>query len=236
MSCSNATCESARVCCEAHGDVVRRDDAEFHRWSNRGTTGLHMVSNPSNTFDFIGKKGKEHHIEVTDQDLIELINECEEIPGWELFKYYDENGNKDCIDSGMINEYIQNICGEFYSAKDFRTWAATKIFFEALRELGYVEDEKQNAKNILTAYDASAKGLGNTRSVCRSYYVHPVIPEAYTDGSIVPYFEKVDQVELIWNGKSSEITNVVLPFQIIEQVLSLYTFYLATFLCQVLFV
>ena len=78
-----------------------------------------------------------------------------------------------------------------------------------MRELGYVEDEKQNAKNILTAYDASAKGLGNTRSVCRSYYVHPVIPEAYTDGSIVPYFEKVDQVEVNSDTQLSQTETVI---------------------------
>ena len=153
------------------------------------------------TFNFIGKKGKEHHIEVTDQDLIELVNECEEIPGWELFKYYDENGNKDCIDSGMINEYIQNICGEFYSAKDFRTWAATKIYFEALRDLCYVEEEKQQDKNIIAALDEAADALGNTRSVCRSYYVHPVVTEYYQNGKIQEYFDKVDEKSV---GKSSE--------------------------------
>ena len=151
------------------------------------------VSHDILTFDFIGKKGKEHHIEVTDQDLIELINECEEIPGWELFKYYDENGDKDHIDSGMINEYIQTICGEYYSAKDFRTWAATKIYFEALRDLGYTEKEKEQDKHIISALDEAAEALGNTRSVCRNYYVHPMITEYYQNGKIQEYFDKVDE-------------------------------------------
>ncbi|TQD39400.1 DNA topoisomerase IB [Haloflavibacter putidus] len=145
------------------------------------------------TFNFIGKKGKEHSIQINDQELIELVNECEEIPGWELFKYYDDKGDKECIDSGMINEYIQNICGEFYSAKDFRTWAATKIYFESLRDLGYTDGEKQQDKNIISALDEAAEALGNTRSVCRSYYVHPVITEHYKDGSIQEYFDKVDK-------------------------------------------
>ncbi|MFV8224288.1 DNA topoisomerase IB [Christiangramia aquimixticola] len=142
-------------------------------------------------FEFVGKKGKEHSITVEDQGLVELINQCEEIPGWELFKFYNENGEKQTIDSGMINEYIHEISGSMYSAKDFRTWSATKIFFETLHEIGYTEDDKQRKKNILDAYDAAAEGLGNTRSVCRSYYVHPKIIETYDSGEIKPYFKKI---------------------------------------------
>ncbi|GAA4326179.1 hypothetical protein GCM10023115_39410 [Pontixanthobacter gangjinensis] len=144
-------------------------------------------------FEFIGKKGKEHSITVEDKELVELINQCEEIPGWELFKFYNENGEKQTIDSGMINEYIHDISGDIYSAKDFRTWSATKIFFETVYELGYVEDEKENKKNILSGFDAAAEGLGNTRSVCRSYYVHPKVIETYENGEIVPYFKKVKE-------------------------------------------
>ncbi|MAW95075.1 MULTISPECIES: DNA topoisomerase IB [unclassified Leeuwenhoekiella] len=147
-------------------------------------------------FKFVGKKGKEHDIALTDEKLIDLVNQCEDIPGWELFQFYDENGNKDHIDSGMVNEYIHELSGDLFSAKDFRTWAATKIFFESLRDLGYVEDEKQNAKNLITAYDATAEGLGNTRSVCRDYYVHPVIPEAYQDGIITQSFDKLKDKSL----------------------------------------
>ena len=144
-------------------------------------------------FEFIGKKGKEHSISVEDKRLIKLINQCEEIPGWELFKFYNENGVKQTIDSGMINDYIHEISGDMYSAKDFRTWSATKIFFETLHELGYTEEEKQNKKNILIGFDAAAEGLGNTRSVCRSYYVHPKVIETYESGEIDSYFKKVKE-------------------------------------------
>ena len=142
-------------------------------------------------FEFIGKKGKEHSITVEDRRLIDLINQCEEIPGWELFKFYNENGEKQTINSEMINEYIHEISGDMFSAKDFRTWSATKIFFETLIEIGYAEDEKENKKNILEGFDAAAEGLGNTRAVCRSYYVHPKVIETYETGEIVPYFKKV---------------------------------------------
>lgn len=143
-------------------------------------------------FEFIGKKGKEHSITVENRKLVDLINQCEEIPGWELFKFYNENGEKQSIDSGMINDYIHEISGDIFSAKDFRTWSATKIFFETLRELGYTEDEKESKKNILEAFDAAAAGLGNTRAVCRSYYVHPKVVETYESGKIVPYFNKIN--------------------------------------------
>lgn len=143
------------------------------------------------SFDFVGKKGKDHSIAVEDQSLINLINQCEEIPGWELFQYYDDHGNHQTIDSGMINQYIHKISGVNFSAKDFRTWAATKIFFETLHEIGYTEIEKENKHHVIEAYDATAQALGNTRSVCRSYYVHPLVREGYEDGSIQPYFKKV---------------------------------------------
>ena len=160
-------------------------------------------------FEFVGKKGKEHKIKITDPELIDLVNQCEEIPGWDLFQFYDEAGVKHHIDSGMVNDYIHELSGDLFSAKDFRTWGATKIFFESLRESGYVSEEKQNAKNILTAYDAAAKGLGNTRSVCKSYYVHPVIPEAYADGSITTYFDKVDKVKLKPNSFISKTETII---------------------------
>ncbi len=155
----------------------------------------HVKTSKSNLkFEFVGKKGKEHSITITNKKLIKLVNQCEEIPGWELFKFYNEFGEKQRVDSAMINNYIQEISGETFTAKDFRTWAASKIFFETLFEIGYKEDEKENSKAVLTAIDATADGLGNTRSVCRSYYIHPFIIENYQNGNIVPYFTKIKSI------------------------------------------
>lgn len=152
-----------------------------------------QISRGKMKFNFTGKKGIEHTVSVQDKKLIKLVNKCEEIPGWEVFKYYDEEGTKRSIDSGMVNQYIQEVSGALFSAKDFRTWSATKIFFETLMEIGYVEPEKENKSNILQAYDTAAEALGNTRSVCRSYYVHPHVVQLYESGGIVPYFEKVER-------------------------------------------
>lgn len=149
------------------------------------------VSKGKLKFHFIGKKGKEHSVSVRNRKLIKLVNQCEEIPGWEVFKYYDETGSKKVIDSGMVNQYIQEISGNLFSAKDFRTWSATKIFFEKLRETGFSETKKENNENIIQAYDTAAQALGNTRSVCRSSYVHPKVVELYETGEIITYFKKV---------------------------------------------
>ncbi|MCF4102761.1 DNA topoisomerase IB [Gillisia sp. M10.2A] len=144
-------------------------------------------------FEFVGKKGKEHSVSIRNKKLIKLVNQCEEIPGWELFKFFDEYGEKQVVDSGMINEYIHEISGDIFSAKDFRTWAASKIFFETLHEVGHVPEEKENKKNIITALDAAATGLGNTRTVCRSYYVHPYLMKSYEEGDIVNHFKKIKE-------------------------------------------
>ena len=165
-------------------------------------------------FEFVGKKGKEHSITVEDKKLINLINQCEDIPGWELFKFYNEKGDKQSIDSEMINDYIHEISGDIFSAKDFRTWSATKIFFETLHELGYVDDEKDNKKNILEGFDAAAEGLGNTRAVCRSYYVHPKVIETYENGKIVPYFKKVSEDKKPVYTQLSETEKVI--YKLIE--------------------
>ncbi|MGB7841682.1 MAG: DNA topoisomerase IB, partial [Salinimicrobium sp.] len=151
------------------------------------------VSRGKMKFKFVGKRGIEHSITVRNKKLVKLVNQCEEIPGWELFKYIDEGGNKKTVDSGMVNNYIQEVSDELFSAKDFRTWSATKIFFETLKDLGHLEEEKENKSNIIKALDTAAEALGNTRSVCRSYYVHPMILESYETGEIVPYFEKVNR-------------------------------------------
>jgi len=142
------------------------------------------------SFHFNGKKGVEQTKNIIDPELVELIHQCEEIPGWELFQYYDEQGNHHGIDSGMINDYIHEIGGEIFTAKDFRTWGATTTFFETMLELPKPKTEKERDKNILNGFDAAAEELGNTRAVCRQYYVHPEIPNVYTDGDFDRYRKK----------------------------------------------
>ncbi|MGY5352040.1 DNA topoisomerase IB [Wenyingzhuangia sp. IMCC45533] len=144
-------------------------------------------------FEFIGKKGKQHRISVKNKKLVKLVRQCEELPGWELFQYFDVDGNKCSIDSTMVNDYIQTISGDLYSAKDFRTWAGSVLFFEALHSMGTELDNEKNQKNILAAFDIVASELGNTRNVCRKYYVHPVLIHQYKNHGLAPYFAKIDK-------------------------------------------
>lgn len=139
-------------------------------------------------FEFVGKRGKVHKITVRNKKLIKLVNQCEEIPGWKLFKFYDEHGEKKTIDSAMVNEYLQGISHDYFTAKDFRTWSGSLICFNTLKEIGLATDEKVINKNILQAIDAASIALGNTRATSRKYYVHPHILSSYSNGSIEKAF------------------------------------------------
>jgi len=154
-------------------------------------------------FEFVGKKGKKHQITLRNKKLIRLVNRCEEIPGWELFQYYDSDGKKQRIDSGLVNEYLQNITSDLFTAKDFRTWGATVIAFETLKEkdLTFIDNVKNT--NVIQAYDAVAKELGNTRNVCKKYYVHPFVINSYLDGSIKKAFIEADTI----NNKQEYFSN-----------------------------
>ncbi|WP_432410416.1 DNA topoisomerase IB [Rasiella sp. SM2506] len=168
------------------------------------------ISDHELRFEFVGKKGKKHQVTVENKILRELVMQCEEIPGWELFQYYDENGAHHTIDSGMVNDYIHELSGDLFSAKDFRTWAASKLFFEYIYQTGLPKTEKDLKSTILSAYDKAAEGLGNTRSVCRDYYVHPILPEKYEDGSIEFYLKKLDHEDDITSLPHFSPTETVL--------------------------
>ena len=141
--------------------------------------------------EFVGKKGVEHKVSLKNKKLVKLVNRCEELPGWTLFKYIDENGERKIIKSNHVNEYLQNLCGKNFTAKDFRTWSASVSFFNALMELEKATSEKEIKNNIVTAFDMAATSLGNTRNVCKQYYVHPIIIEEYENGNLYKTFDKI---------------------------------------------
>ena len=134
------------------------------------------------TFDFKGKSGVHHAIDLKDKRLAKIIKRCEEIPGYELFQYLDHDGNHHHIDSHDVNEYLREITGEHFTAKDFRTWAGSVLAGEMLRQIGPFTTATQAKKNVLQAITAVAAQLGNTPSVCRKCYVHPAVLEAYLNG------------------------------------------------------
>ncbi|MGV8962209.1 MAG: DNA topoisomerase IB [Candidatus Saccharimonadaceae bacterium] len=156
-------------------------------------------------FTFKGKKGVNHDITFTNRRLARIVQQCKEIPGKELFQYYDQEGNRQPIDSGMVNDYIKEISGHDFTAKDFRTWAGTVNAFLALNELGIAETETERKKLIVSALDRVASLLGNTRTVCRKYYVHPLILQLYETQSLKKYLKQLDNIEK--NDKKTGLTN-----------------------------
>ena len=153
------------------------------------------IKNTELHFSFKGKKGVYHTINLKSRRLAKVVQQCKDIPGKELFQYYDKEGKRHAIDSGMVNQYIKEISGEDYTTKDFRTWSGTVNAFLAFKELGEAEDNTQAKKNIVAVLDTVAQQLGNTRAVCKKYYVHPLIVSLYENNSIHKYFRELEHIE-----------------------------------------
>ncbi len=140
------------------------------------------VSGGRMRFDFRGKSGKRHEIDLQDVRLAAIVRRAQELPGQDLFQYLDAQDEPQKIGSSDVNEYLREIAGEEFSAKDFRTWAGTVLAAVALRELEKAETKTQTKKNLVQAVEAVAQRLGNTPAVCRKCYIHPVVLESYLDG------------------------------------------------------
>src|SRR6185503_6412713 len=134
-------------------------------------------------FCFRGKKGVEHTVSLKSHKLAKIVQNCRDIPGKELFQYIDENGDRQSIDSGMVNEYIRKLAGEDFTAKDLRTWCGTLVALTAITENGLVTDGDPK-KKVIAVLDKVSEQLGNTRTVCKKYYVHPLLLELYEDGKL----------------------------------------------------
>lgn len=137
-------------------------------------------------FSFRGKSGIDHSVSIRDRRLARIVQRCQTLPGEQLFQYIDAFGNRQDVDSGDVNEYLRSIAAPGVTAKDFRTWAGTMLAAQALREIGPARLVRDKKANIIWAIDQVAGRLGNTRAVCRKYYIHPVILEAYRRGQVIP--------------------------------------------------
>ncbi len=141
-------------------------------------------------FAFRGKSGVHHEIDIHDRRLARIIVRCQELPGQELFQYLDENGNAQDVASADVNEYLREITGSEFTAKDFRTWAGTILAALALQEFETFDSQAQAKKNVVRAIERVAERLGNTPTVCRKCYVHPAVLDAYLDGSMIESLRK----------------------------------------------
>lgn len=139
------------------------------------------------TFQYNGKWAQAHRKVVIDRRLREVVEQCVELPGYEVFKYLDEEGEVRDVKSRDLNAYVKEVVGDEFTPKDFRTWAGTLIAAVRLAELGPVTESKHAEKNVLAAVDAVAERLGNTRDIARASYISPRIIDHYLEGSVVAY-------------------------------------------------
>jgi DNA topoisomerase I len=146
-------------------------------------------------FVFKGKKGIHHDISLKSKKLVNIVKQCRDIPGQELFQYYDEHGDRYPVDSGMVNQYIKDISDGHFTAKDFRTWAGSLHALEAFKELGESNTITETKHKIVVALDMVASQLGNTRTVCKKYYVHPVVIDHYTNNTLSRYLNKIIETD-----------------------------------------
>ena len=133
-------------------------------------------------FRFRGKSGIKHDVDVTDRRIAKIVLKLQDLPGQELFQYVDENDEVCAITSQDVNDYLREITGEDFTAKDFRTWAGTVLAAIALSAVGAFETKKQAKANVKDAIGVVSKILRNTPAICRKCYIHPAVLETYLSG------------------------------------------------------
>ncbi len=136
-------------------------------------------------FEFSGKAGKRHRVEVADPRIARIVKRCQDLPGEELFQYEDDDGRPQAIGSGDVNAYLRELSGEAFSAKDFRTWAGTVLVACALGACPPCRSATEAKRNVVRAIAQTAERLGNTPAICRSSYVHPVVLDGYRRGATI---------------------------------------------------
>lgn len=158
-------------------------------------------------FTFRGKSGVEHEIEIENPKVSKIVRKCIELPGYELFQYIDEDNNRHTVDSNDVNEFLKEITSDEFSAKDFRTWGGTNIASVKLYKTGPYENKTQLKKILTDTCKTVSQRLGNTVSVCRSYYIHPTVFKSYETNMLIPHFvkhfgRKPSIIGLSWNEEA----------------------------------
>jgi DNA topoisomerase I len=179
---------------------IRIGNSEYEKlYGSYGLTTLkdgHVtISGSVIKFSFKGKKGIFHSVTLKNKRLAKIVKACRDIPGKELFQYINEDGVRCGIDSGMINSYIKEATGKDFSAKDFRTWAGTLSILGSFNSMPAATTASDIKRNVLQALDEVSAKLGNTRTVCKKYYVHPAILKLYEENNLKKYLSQLDEIE-----------------------------------------
>lgn len=150
-------------------------------------------------FSFKGKSGVEHELDVSNPTVAKTIKACIDLPGYELFQYLDEDGARRVVDSADVNNYLHTHTGADFSAKDFRTWGGSVLAGDSLYKKGNAENPTQLKSNITEVVAVVSEHLGNTKRICRTYYIHPAIISSYERQILVPHFARVYRRKLAKN-------------------------------------
>lgn len=169
--------------------LIRIGNAQYAKQNRSyGLTTLNKrhleVDGAALTFAFKGKSGVEHEVRIRDRRLATVVRNLRELPGQQLFKYRDSEGEVCTVTSDDVNAYIREAMGEQFSAKDFRTWAGTVSAARALRDMEPPTSPTDAKRKITVCVKAVAGLLGNTPTVCRSSYVHPRVFEMFESGAL----------------------------------------------------
>ena len=170
--------------------AMRVGNEEYARDNNSyGLTTLQSrhvrVDGSAVQFEFRGKAGRRHAVAVQDRRLARIVRQCQELPGHELFQYVDDDGERRGVSSDDVNDYLRDVAGDGFTAKDFRTWVGTVLAACFLREMGAAGSEREGRRQVNEAIDRVARELGNTPAIARRCYVHPDVVDAHTDGSLL---------------------------------------------------
>jgi DNA topoisomerase-1 len=138
-------------------------------------------------FEFKGKSGKTHVLDLQDRRLAAIVKRSRDLPGYELFQYLDERGAHIPLESGMVNRYLRETTGEDITAKDFRTWHGTVQAAQELGACGAASNKTEAKRNVVAATKAVAGRLGNRPATCRKHYIHPAVLELYEAGRLDGY-------------------------------------------------
>lgn len=179
---------------------IRIGNSSYEKMNgSHGLTTLHdkhiNIEGDHISFSFNGKKNIHHDISLKNKRLAKVIKQCRDIPGKELFQFYDAANQRNSIDSGMVNSYIQEATGDIFTAKDFRTWAGCLHALMAFKNMDVAENVTALKRNINEALDYVSQHLGNTRLVCKKYYVHPGIIRLYEENKLAKYLNELDEIE-----------------------------------------
>lgn len=174
---------------------IRVGNEEYARQNGSfGLTTMHdrhaRIARGAVRFEFQGKSGIRHTIDLHDRRLAQTVKQCQDLPGHELFQYVDERGMRHTIDSADVNEYLRQITGQDFTAKDFRTWSGTVLATEALAAMPPFRSQTEAKRQINQAIDTVAGRLGNTRAVCRKCYIHPAVLTAHLGGTLQSILQK----------------------------------------------